>query len=309
MVVVEAAFTDGGDPLDQIFGHGGFALDAADGGGGAALADPVEAAGIAFGRGEEFVPVEDGADIGIAGVDTALACGVGDHDFGFFADVVVGFGEGDGVAVGLGHFAAVEPGDAGGWGKENLRFLEHRVGEEKAFAVGGEFFKEIGNPHFVDFLTRQHGENGALLSSELMVCRNDRLSFGKFEHFVPDRAAEFAIGDRKDFGIDVETVVKIEATDEFAGELDVGDLVFADWDEEALAGMAIHDDVGGLQGGIAEEAVGVQIFVLDVVELLFVGGDALKPAEWGDHREEEVEFGVFGDEGLQENRGFIWIEA
>ena len=85
----------------------------------------------------------------------------------------------------------------------------------------------------------------------------------------------------------------------------MGDLVFAYGDEEALAGFGVHDDVGGLEGGIAEEAVGVEIFVLDVVELLFVGGDAFEPAEGGDHGEEEVEFGVFGDEGLQEDDGLL----
>ena len=41
----------------------------------------------------------------------------------------------------------------------------------------------------------------------------------------------------------------------------------------------------------------------------FVGGDALEPAERRDHGEEEMEFGVFGDEGLQEDDGFRGIEA
>src|SRR5579862_10072 len=46
LFVFYAAFADGSNPLDEVFGHGGFAPDA---GGGAALADPVEAAGVAFG--------------------------------------------------------------------------------------------------------------------------------------------------------------------------------------------------------------------------------------------------------------------
>ena len=78
-----------------------------------------------FGRGEKFVPVVDGADVGIAGVGAALAGGVGDHDFGFGADVGVGFGERDGVAVGLGHFAAIEAGDAGSFGEEDVGLVQN----------------------------------------------------------------------------------------------------------------------------------------------------------------------------------------
>src|SRR5208283_5361342 len=80
---------------------------------------------------EEFVPIVDGADVGIAGVGAAFAGGVGDHDFGFGADVGVGFGEGDGVAVGFRHFATVEAGDAGGGGEHHLRFRENVIPSEK----------------------------------------------------------------------------------------------------------------------------------------------------------------------------------
>src|SRR6267378_2310295 len=125
VLVVEAFFADWGYPFDQVFGHGGFAFDAADAGGCAAFADPVEAAGIAFGSGEEFVPVVDGADVGVAGVGAAFAGGIGDHDFGFGTDVVVGFGESDGVVVGLRHFATVEAWDAGGGREEVAGFGEH----------------------------------------------------------------------------------------------------------------------------------------------------------------------------------------
>src|SRR5260221_7182369 len=131
LLVVYAAFADWGDPLDQVFGHGGFAFDAADGGGCAAGADPVEAAGVAFGSGEEFVPVVDGADVGVAGVGAAFAGGVGDHDFGFGADVGVGFGEGDGVVVGLGHLSTVETGDAGRGGEEDTGLREYTRGRKE----------------------------------------------------------------------------------------------------------------------------------------------------------------------------------
>ena len=66
LLAVEAAGPDGFDPLDKIVGHGSFAFDAADASSCAAAADPVEATGIAFAGREEFVPVVDGADVGIA---------------------------------------------------------------------------------------------------------------------------------------------------------------------------------------------------------------------------------------------------
>ena len=53
----------------------------------------------------------------------------------------------------------------------------------------------------------------------------------------------------------------------------------------------------------------MEIFVLDIFERFFVGGDAFEPAERGDHAEEEMKFGVFDDLGLLEDDGFGGIEA
>ena len=93
----DSAFADRLDPMDEVVGHFGFAFDAADACGAATFCGPVEGF---LGR-KELVPVVDGADIGIAGVGAALAGGIGDHDFCFGPDVGVGFGQGDGVSVGL----------------------------------------------------------------------------------------------------------------------------------------------------------------------------------------------------------------
>ena len=82
---VAAAFLDGGQGLDHGVGKPAFALDAADGGGAAALGGSL----LSFWRGEDLVKVEDGADVGVAGVGAVDAGGVGDHglelgaDFGF----------------------------------------------------------------------------------------------------------------------------------------------------------------------------------------------------------------------------------
>ena len=105
----------------------------------------------------------------------------------------------------------------------------------------------------------------------------------------------------EDFLAHVEAVVQIEAADEFAGELHVGDLVLADRDKKAFAGFGVHDDIGGLESGVPEETISVEIFVLDVFELLFVGGNTFEPAEGRDHGEKKVEFGVLGDKGLQKD--------
>jgi len=74
LLVIEAAFADGSDPLDQVVGHGGFAFDAADAGGCAAIADPVETAGIAFGGTLSAMPAS-AARAAVREVTAALAPG------------------------------------------------------------------------------------------------------------------------------------------------------------------------------------------------------------------------------------------
>ena len=53
----------------------------------------------------------------------------------------------------------------------------------------------------------------------------------------------------------------------------------------------------------------MEIFVLDVFEGFFVGGDAFEPAERRDHAEKKMEFSVFRDLGLLEEDGFGGVEA
>src|SRR5260370_846015 len=73
-------------------------------------------------------------------------------------------------------------------------------------------------------------------------------------------------------------VMKIEFLDDFAAQLDMGDLVFADWHDELPALLAVDDNVSRLQARVPEEAVGVQVLVLHIFEGFFVGGDAFEPA-------------------------------
>ena len=72
--------------------------------------------------------------------------------------------------------------------------------------------------------------------------------------------------------------MNIESADDFAREFDVRGLVFADRHEQVAVRFAVHDDVGGLEERIAEEAVGAEVAVFEIFDLFFVGGDAFEPA-------------------------------
>ncbi len=128
---VVAVGLDRGDAGDDGVGEPALALDATDAGG-AAAGGCFRLDG--FGA-EDLVEVEDGADIGVAGVVATDARRVGDHGLELGADVGFGLGEGDEVAVGLGHLAAVEAGEFGAGGEQDLR-----LGEDLADAGGGDIF-------------------------------------------------------------------------------------------------------------------------------------------------------------------------
>jgi hypothetical protein len=51
-------------------------------------------------------------------------------------------------------------------------------------------------------------------------------------------------------------------------------LVLADGDKGGL----VDEDVSGLDQRVAEESIGAQVFVLEVLLLLLIAGDALQPA-------------------------------
>src|SRR5208282_5223594 len=71
----------------------------------------------------------------------------------------------------------------------------------------------------------------------------------------------------------------------------------------------VDHDVGGLQERIAEEAIGAEVAVLEILNLLFVGRDALEPRERRDHRKQQMQFGVLEDARLDEQRRLRRIET
>src|SRR5579862_2889875 len=101
--VPRPAFLDWRKDLHEGIGGPVFAFDAADAGGATALID----FGERLGSGKHFVEIAYGADVGIARVGPPDARGVGDHGLEFLAQHGLGIGDQDGVAVALGHLAAV----------------------------------------------------------------------------------------------------------------------------------------------------------------------------------------------------------
>jgi hypothetical protein len=96
----------------------------------------------------------------------------------------------------------------------------------------------------------------------------------------------------------------VEAARDLARDLDVRDLVFADRHEL----RPVQQDVGALQQRIAEEPVGREILLLQLLLLVLVGRHPLQPAERRDHRQQQVQLGVLRHARLQEDRAGAGIE-
>jgi len=106
-------------------------------------------------------------------------------------------------------------------------------------------------------------------------------------------------------GKEVAGVKRIEAAGDLAGELDVGHLIGADGHEVGL----VEQDVGGLQERVAEEAVGGEVLLAQLLLLVLVAGDSLQPTERREHAEEGVEAVVLQDVRLLEDDAAARIEA
>src|SRR6266511_837165 len=73
----------------------------------------------------------------------------------------------------------------------------------------------------------------------------------------------------------------IEASSDVARQLDMRYLIDAHWHIIAL----IDDDVGGLQHRVTQKAIIGEVFVFDLLLLLFVAGYPLQPRHRRDHRQ------------------------
>ncbi len=98
------------------------------------------------------------------------------------------------------------------------------------------------------------------------------------------------------------TVQIVKAPCDLAGQLHMGDLVFTDRHQACL----VNEDVGALQYGIAEKAVGIQVFFPQLLLHILVRRYPLQPAQWRKHGQQQVQFGVLHDPRLDEQLGLPW---
>ena len=87
--------------------------------------------------------------------------------------------------------------------------------------------------------------------------------------------------------------------------LEMGKLILTDRDKVGL----VQENVGGLQDRVSEEPKGRQISIGDLLLFLFIGRVTLQPRNGRDHREEQMQDGMIGIGGLDEDRGFIGVDA
>ena len=97
----------------------------------------------------------------------------------------------------------------------------------------------------------------------------------------------------------------VEAARHLARQLDVRRLVLAD----RHVGGLVDQDVGRLQQRVAEEAVGREVAVLELLDLVLVGRHALQPAERRAHRQQREQLGVLGQAALDEDGRVVGVEA
>ncbi len=100
-------------------------------------------------------------------------------------------------------------------------------------------------------------------------------------------------------------IEEVEPPCDLSCDLHVRNLILADGN----VGGLIHQDVGSHEHGIAEESVGVEILLLEILLLLLVGRDAFEPAQRGHHGEQQVEFGVLRHMRLDEDGRLLGIES
>ena len=110
-----------------------------------------------------------------------------------------------------------------------------------------------------------------------------------------------------DLGLEIRlaTIDIVEAARDLARDLDVRDLVLAD--RHVLG--PVHQDVRALQQRIAEKAVGAEVLVLELLDLVLVGRHALEPGDRRDHGKDQVQFRVLRHARLHEDRAGARIEA
>ena len=142
---------------------------------------------------------------------------------------------------------------------------------------------------------------------------DDRFRIGQIDriavtlaHFAPVRAQYFRkLGEMLLRVWEDGAIEAVESAREFAGELEMRELVFADRHEIGL----IEEDVRGLQDRVSEKAIGAEVAFLDLFLLFLVGRIAFQPRDGNDHREQQMQDGVVRHLRLDEDRRALRVDA
>ncbi len=233
--------------------------------------------------------IPDRTFIGIAGIGAACTRRIRLHGLELLRDRVGILAQADGVAVGLRHLAAVES-------RHFRRRRQQHVGLDQDAAARA--FEIAEQPLAI-------GDGQARVAFEHRSRSRDRLLVAFFlinpaQLLVASTVAAAETLDRLldlRFEVRLAAVDVIEAPRDFARDLDMRDLVLADRHVRSL----VQQDVGGLQQRVAEEAIGREVLVLELLLLILVRRHALQPAERRDHRQQQMQLGMLGHARLDEH--------
>ncbi len=245
----------------------------------------------------ELVEVPYGTLLRVARVGTTHPRRVGLHGLELGRHRVRVLTQADRIAVRLRHLASVETRDPGRGGQQHVGFRQDGASgafeiAEQPLAVGE---RETGIA--VEQRVRA-GERG-LVALLLVAAAQLSVQACVLRAEVLDRALGLGLEIR------LTAIDEIEAPRDLARDLDVCDLVLA----HGHVHRPVQQDVRALQQRIAEEAVGGEVLVLQLLLLVLVRRDALEPAERRDHRQQQVQFGVLRHARLDEERRHGRIES
>ena len=224
----------------------------------------------------------DRADVRVAGVGAPHPGRVGRHGTQLLLNLFRVLAQGDGVVVGLGHLLAVQAGHLRGRRQQRLRLAQDdaaaalEVAEQPLAVADGQILLPLqqGMRHLQRFVV------ALLLVAPAQVVVEAGVLLAHLLHRRRGRLLEAGLAP-----VDV-----VEAPRDLAGELDMRHLVLAD---RHLVGV-VDEDVRALQQRVAEEPVGGQVALAQLLLLVLVARHALQPAERRHHGQQQVQLGMLG---------------
>ncbi len=208
----------------------------------------------------------------VAGIAAANARRIGRHSPDLVRHRRSVLAQGNRVAIGLGHLLAVETRHARGLGQQRARLDENHLASTFEIAAETLTVRMRKIVHLVEQQVR------ALDRRLLAVLLKTRAQFlvaaSPFRPQLAHCLASFFFETR------LAPIEVVEAARDFARKLDMRHLILT---HRHLVG-AIDQDVGRLQQRIAEETIGRQILVLQLLLLILVGRHPLQPAQRRHHR-------------------------